>query len=99
MASRSYSTSLTVFLAAFLASSAAGQVTFNFTYQDIAGAGAGFNDTTIDAGETLTRGQLRQNTVTAVANYMTTVFDGRGTTQLQWNTSGTIGGSTLAQFG
>ena len=61
-------------LATILASTAAGQVSFNVTYSD--GANAGLNDNTIDSGETLTRGQLRRDTVTAVT--CSTEFPTRG---------------------
>jgi autotransporter-associated beta strand protein len=79
------------------ASKATAQVTYNVTYAD--GAGAGFNDNTVDAGETLSRSQLRKNTITAVINYMQTVFDGRGTVDLHWNVSDTAPGGFLASFG
>jgi autotransporter-associated beta strand protein len=85
-------------LFAFLfASYANGQVTFNVTYGDA--NGSGFNDNTIDAGETLSRGQLRRNTINAVTSYMQTVFDGRGTVNLHWNASDTTPGGFLASYG
>jgi len=84
-------------LALLVASQAHAQVTFNVVYGDA--AGSGFNDNTIDAGETLSRGQLRRNTVASVTSYLQTVFDGRGTVTLNWDPSGVIGGGALAQFG
>src|SRR5687768_7322931 len=76
------------------------QVQFNVTYQEVIdGTNAGFNDATIAAGETLSRGQLRRNTINAVTAYMATVFDGRGTVNLHWDVSNTSPGGPLAQFG
>jgi autotransporter-associated beta strand protein len=89
--------SLAFVLATILASGAAGQVSFNVTYSD--GANVGFNDNTIDSGETLTRGQLRRSTINAVTSYMSTVFDGRGTVDLNWGPSDSTPGGFLASFG
>ena len=88
-----------VFALVFAAASQA-QVQFNVTYQEVIdGTNAGFNDATIAAGETLSRGQLRRNTINAVTAYMATVFDGRGTVNLHWDVSNTTPGGPLAQFG
>jgi autotransporter-associated beta strand protein len=73
------------------------QVNFNVTYADA--TGAGFNDNTVDAGETLSRSQLRKGTILAVTNYMQTVFDGRGTVDLHWRVSDTTVGGPIASFG
>jgi autotransporter-associated beta strand protein len=86
-------------LVLFAAPDAQAQITWNVTYQD-AGTGTGFDDHTIPSGETQTLGQLRQNSVNAALTYLGTVLDGRGTVNLQFNTSQNNSNSiTLAQFG
>jgi autotransporter-associated beta strand protein len=83
----------------FAAPRAQAQITWNVTYQD-AGTGAGFDDPTVISGETKSLGQLRQDSVQAALNYLGTVLDGRGTTNLQFNTSLNSGsGGFLAHFG
>src|SRR4051794_20961380 len=86
-----------VLVAGLLHSVAFAQVTFNVTYGDA--TGAGFNDNTVDAGETLSRSQLRKNTIAAVTSYMATVYDGRGTVDMFWDVSDTTPGGFLASFG
>jgi autotransporter-associated beta strand protein len=81
--------------ALLLASAAQAQVTFNITYD----ANSGFNDNTVDGGETLSRGQLRRNTVNAAIAYMQTVYDGRGSVNFHWNAQDTAAGGFLASFG
>lgn len=86
-----------VLLSFLISGGANGQVTFNVTYGDP--NGTGFKDNTVDAGETLSRAQLRQNTITSVTNYMKTVYDGRGTVNFHWDPSDTTPGGFLAFFG
>lgn len=73
------------------------QITWNITYLD--GAGVGFNDNTVDSGETLSRGQLRRNSITAATTYLSTVLDGRGTVNAEFDTSLNSGSGALASYG
>lgn len=73
------------------------QITWNFTYQD--GAGVGFNDNTVDPGETLSRGQLRRNSIDVATTYLNTVLDGRGTVNAQFGASQSDGSGALASYG
>jgi autotransporter-associated beta strand protein len=77
------------------------QITYNVTYSDgnIGPGGIGFADPTVDPGETLSRGQLRRNSITAALNYLGTVLDGRGTVHITVNPSLTGGTGPLGQFG
>jgi autotransporter-associated beta strand protein len=72
-------------------------ITWNFSYLDA--AGQGFNSTTVDAGETLSQGQLRRNSVTAATAYLSTVLDGRGSITLQFEASQSDGSGFLASYG
>jgi hypothetical protein len=81
----------------FLSQQAHGQITWSQTYLDA--AGSGFNDGTVDSGETLSRGALRKNSVNAATTYLNTVLDGRGTVNLTWNTSLNSNSGILASFG
>lgn len=74
-----------------------GQITWNFTYSD--SAGNGFNDSTVDSGETKSRGQLRKDSLAAATTYLNTIVDGRGTINANLNTSLTSGTGFLASFG
>ncbi len=77
-----------------------GQITWNVTYDDgaIRTGGTGFADPTVVGSTTL--GQLRRDTVTAAFNYLNTVLDGRGTTNLEFQTSAnSTSTSVLAFFG
>jgi autotransporter-associated beta strand protein len=81
-----------------LCSPAFGQITWNFTFSDA--AGSGFNDGGVDGGETLSRGQLRRNSITAATNYLDLFLDGRGTANINWNASiNNPNSGVLASFG
>ncbi len=84
-------------LSAIFTQSAYGQIAWSQTYSDA--AGSGFNDGTIDSGETLSRGTLRKNSVNAATTYLNSVLDGRGTVNLTWNTSLNSNSGILASFG
>jgi autotransporter-associated beta strand protein len=72
------------------------QITWSVTYADP--AGVGFNDTSVVGSTTL--GQIRKDTVTAAANYLSTMLDGRGNLQITFNASiNQSGNGLLAQFG
>ncbi|HET6576547.1 MAG TPA: autotransporter-associated beta strand repeat-containing protein [Fimbriiglobus sp.] len=61
-----------------------GQLTWNFVYADVAAkTGYGFDDP-ID-------GALRRETVSAAANYLSTILDGRGTITFNWQLSTSVG--------
>src|SRR5262245_61925769 len=77
------------------------QITWNFTFSDSTGAGNqfGFNDTTIDPGQTLSRGQLRRDSITAATVYLNTILDGRGTVNASSDPSQSDGGGFLAAYG
>lgn len=82
------------------ASSAFGQITWNFTYQDVVqSTGGGFDDPTVDPGETLSRGQLRQNSVFAARDYLNNILDGRGTVNAEFGLSSNTGSGSLASYG
>ena len=69
------------------------QITWGFTYADT--AGTGFNSTTVSAGETLTDGQLRKNSLVAATTYLNTIIDGRGAINLTMNASINDSGTAL----
>lgn len=96
-----FATALLLVASLFVSSSAYGQISWSQTYSDATGSGDnfGFNDTGVDAGETLSRGTLRKSSVGAAVNYLNTVLDGRGTVNLTWNTSLSSGSGFLASFG
>jgi len=75
------------------------QITWNVTYSDgnIGPGGIGFADPTVVGSTTV--GQLRRDSITAATNYLGTVFDGRGTVNLNFDASLTSGSGFLAQFG
>jgi hypothetical protein len=89
-----------VVVLAFTCVPASAQISWNVTYQDvIAGTQFGFDDRTIVSGS-LTVGQLRQNSITAATNYLSTILDGRGSVNLRFDFSDNNPGSgTLASFG
>lgn len=98
MPSRRFWLSLVAVLA-FAAQSFA-QITWNFTYQDVVqNNGIGFADPTVDPGQTLSRGQLRQDSITAATVYLNTILDGRGTINAGFDTSLQTGSGFLAAYG
>lgn len=80
-----------------LSAPAFGQIKWNFTYGD--SAGSGFNNNTIDAGETLSRGQLRRASVEAAGAYLSSILDGRGTINANFEASQFGGDGFLAAYG
>ena len=74
-------------------SSATAQINWNVTYTDVtSSSGLGFDDPIL--------GKLRRDSVTAATNYLGTILDGRGTTNLNFNASLNDSGSgVLASFG
>lgn len=81
---------ITLLVLVLAAPAARAQLTWNFTYADT-GTGQGFDAPTV--------GQQRKDTITAVTNYMATVFDARGQISFQWDPSLNSGSGFLAQAG
>ena len=89
-------------VAAFLvtAAPASAQIVWNINYSEgpIQLGGLGFANPTVVGSTTV--GQLRRDSVTAATQYWGTILDGRGTTNLNFDTSlNQSGNGLLAQFG
>jgi len=94
-------TFISTLVAAFSLSTIHAAVTFDFSFEDVDDmSGFGFDDNTVVDGQTL--GSIRQNTVNAVGDYISSIITAPESVslELQFNTSlNDASSSTLGSFG